>query len=128
MPSRDTLEAFITLVEAGQHVQAIERFYAENATMQENFAAPRGGRDVLVANEQRVMAGTARVESTCVRPVLVEGDTVVIRWIFEFWKHDGRQFRMEELAWQRWAGERIVQEQFFYDPAQFAAPRSQPVR
>ena len=24
----------------------------------------------------------------------------------------------EELACQRWAGERIAQEQFFYDPAQ----------
>jgi hypothetical protein len=26
---------------------------------------------------------------------------------------------MEELAYQRWDGERIAQEQFFYDPAQF---------
>jgi hypothetical protein len=25
---------------------------------------------------------------------------------------------MEELAWQRWEGERIAEEQFFYDPAQ----------
>jgi hypothetical protein len=25
---------------------------------------------------------------------------------------------MEELAWQRWEGERIVEETFFYDPAQ----------
>ena len=26
---------------------------------------------------------------------------------------------IEELAYQRWEGERIVQEQFFYDPKQF---------
>jgi hypothetical protein len=25
---------------------------------------------------------------------------------------------MEELAWQRWEGERIAEETFFYDPAQ----------
>ena len=31
--------------------------------------------------------------------------------------------RMEELAYQRWDGERIAQEQFFYDPAQFAPTR-----
>jgi len=27
--------------------------------------------------------------------------------------------RIEELAYQRWEGEKIVQEQFFYDPKQF---------
>ena len=26
---------------------------------------------------------------------------------------------VEELAWQRWQGEQIAHEQFFYDPAQF---------
>jgi hypothetical protein len=26
---------------------------------------------------------------------------------------------LEELAYQRWQGDRIAQEQFFYDPAQF---------
>jgi len=25
---------------------------------------------------------------------------------------------MEELAWQRWEGDRIAEEEFFYDPAQ----------
>lgn len=121
MPTPQTLEAFIAMVEGGQHVEAIERFYTEGATMRENLQAPRVGRDRLVANERRVMEGTARVESTCVRPVLVAGDTVVVRWIFEFWKHDGRRFRMEELAWQRWEGERIAEEQFFYDPGQLTS-------
>ena len=26
--------------------------------------------------------------------------------------------RIEELAWQRWQGERIAEEEFFYDSAQ----------
>jgi hypothetical protein len=59
------------------------------------------------------------VESTCVRPVFVNGDHVVIRWIFAFTGLDGQERRMEELAWQRWEGERIAQEEFFYDPGQF---------
>ena len=52
------------------------------------------------------------------RPVLVNGDHVVIRWIFHFAWRDGSVTHMEELAWQRWEGERIAQETFFYDPAQ----------
>ena len=39
--------------------------------------------------------------------------------------HDGSLRRIEELAYQRWDGEQIVQEQFFYDPKQFA-PRPKP--
>jgi ketosteroid isomerase-like protein len=118
MPTPETLEAFIGMVEAGRHVEAIERWYTEDASMQENGGEPRVGRDVLAANEQRVMDGTAAVVSTCVRPVFVAGDHVVIRWIFEFERKDGRRLRMEELAYQVWRGERIAQEQFFYDPAQ----------
>jgi hypothetical protein len=60
------------------------------------------------------------VTSTCVRPVFVHGDRVVIRWIFEFVGLDGTVRRLEELAYQRWEGELIAEEQFFYDPAQFA--------
>jgi hypothetical protein len=50
--------------------------------------------------------------------VFVSGDRVVIRWIFRFEWLDGTVTRMEELACQRWEGERVVQETFFYDPAQ----------
>jgi len=53
------------------------------------------------------------VVSTCVTPVFVNGDHVVIRWVFEFTGQDGRKSRIEELAWQRWEGEQIAQETFF---------------
>jgi hypothetical protein len=118
MPSPDTLEAFIARVEQNAHAQALEEFYTPDSSMQENQSPPRIGRDANVANERRVLARARAVQSTCVRPVLVNGDHVVIRWIFRFEWLDGTVTRMEELAWQRWAGERIAEETFFYDPAQ----------
>jgi hypothetical protein len=118
MPSTATLEKFITRVCENAHAEAIEEFYVERASMRENMDPPRVGRDTLVANERRVLARAQSVTSTCVRPVFVTGDHVVIRWIFEFEWPDGRRTRIEELAYQRWEGERIAEEQFFYDPAQ----------
>lgn len=118
MPSPETLERFIARVEQNAHAEAIEEFYTIDASMQENQDVPRVGRDLLVAHEKQVLARARSVRSTCVRPVFVAGDRVVIRWIFEFEWLDGRRTRMEELAYQRWDGERIAQEQFFYDPAQ----------
>jgi hypothetical protein len=118
MPSQDTLERFIARVEENAHADAIEEYYAENASMQENDLPPRVGRDVLLANERAVLARSRSVKSKCVRPVFVNGDHVVVRWIFEFERHDGSRIRMDELAYQRWQGDRIVEEKFFYDPRQ----------
>jgi hypothetical protein len=121
MPSADTLERFIALVESNAHDVACEQFYAEHSTMRENRALPRVGRDAHVANEKRVLARAKSVRSRCVRPVLHDGDHVVIRWVFDFEWLDGTRTHMEELAWQRWEGERIAEETFFYDPAQRVA-------
>jgi len=118
MPSTTTLQAFIARVQSNAHAQAIEEFYAEDASMQENGAPPRRGRDALVRNELAVLARARSLTSACVHPVFVNGDRVVIRWIFNFDWLDGTHTRIEELAYQRWDGERIVEEQFFYDPAQ----------
>ena len=96
-------------------------FYTEGASMQENAAPPRVGRDNLVANERKVLARAKAVTSQCVRPAFVNGERVVIRWIFEFRWLDGSTTRMEEIAYQRWEGERIAEETFFYDPAQRVA-------
>jgi len=118
MPSPEVLERFIARVESNHHAEAIEEFYTPDASMQENETTPRVGRDGLVENERKVLARMKSVKSTCVRPVFVSGDRVVVRWIFEFETLDGRSIRMEELAYQRWEGERIAEEKFFYDPKQ----------
>ena len=122
MPTAETLEKFIERVEQNAHIEALEEFYTADSSMQENQSPPRIGREAHVANEHRVLARATKVSSKCVRPVFVSGDRVVIRWIFRFEWPDETVTRMEELAYQRWEGERIVDETFFYDPAQ-RAPR-----
>jgi hypothetical protein len=120
MPSRETLERFIAHVESNDHVGAIREFYTEGASMRENMKEPRVGRAALMEREAKTMAQARSVRSQCVRPVFVEGDRVVVRWTFDFEWPDGTRTHMEELAYQRWEGERIAEEQFFYDPAQLA--------
>lgn len=118
MPDRERVAALVAMVERGKYVEAIEEFYTEDATMQENGAPPRGGRDVLVEGECRVLAAHKEARTLPGSWFLLEGDRVVIHWTFVFTRLDGRSFRMEELALQRWRGERIAEERFFYDPEQ----------
>jgi hypothetical protein len=121
----ETLERFIARVEQNAHAEAVEEFYTVDSSMQENQAIPRIGRGAHVANERKVMARAKAVRSECVRPVFVNGPYVVIRWIFHFEWLDGTVTHMEEIAYQRWDGERIAQETFFYDPAQRVPRKAQ---
>jgi len=118
MPSQSTLERFIARVEESAHAEAVEEFHIPESSMRENQSVSRVGRDHHIANERKVLAQARTVESRCLRPVFVNGDNVVIRWLFRFEWLDGTATQMEELAYQRWVGERIADEQFFYDPAQ----------
>lgn len=126
MPTAETLERFIARVEQNAHAEACEDFYNEDSSIQENQLAPRVGRDAHVSNERKVLARAKSLRSECVRPVFVNGDRAVIRWIFHFEWLDGTVTHMEELAYQRWEGERIAEETFFYDPAQRVPEKVQP--
>jgi SnoaL-like domain len=120
MPTPATLERFIACVESNDHVKAIADFYADDSSMQENQQPPRVGRLKNMAHEQAVMDRTASVQSRCIRPAFVQGDHVVIRWVFDFVMKDGKTRRIEELACQRWEGQKIKEETFFYDPKQMS--------
>jgi len=118
MPTLETMERFIARVEQGFHAEAIEEFYLEHGAIRENQSPPRVGRANLVAGERKVLARARSVQTTCVRPYFIAGSNAVLRWIFRFEWLDGTVTEMEELAYQRWEGEQIAEEQFFYDPAQ----------
>ncbi|HET6970893.1 MAG TPA: nuclear transport factor 2 family protein [Phenylobacterium sp.] len=118
MPSQAAVDAFVAHVLSEDHVGAIETWYAEDASMQENQEAPREGRDGLMAHEQQMLSRVAGVRTELLAPPLVNGDQVAIRWRFTFTTRSGRERALEEVAWQIWKGDRIWRETFFYDPAQ----------
>ena len=118
MPSRSRVAEFVSYVEAGKYVEAISDFYAETAFMKENFAEPRIGRDNLIRHERAVLAGLAQMRTERVGAVLIDGDRVAINWVFEMTGRDGKKRLLDEVTLQKWSGERIVEEQFYYDPGQ----------
>ena len=116
MPSRARLDEFIAVVVSGDHAGAIERYYTEDASMQENAAAPRVGRDLLVAHERGILARMSHVYSKAMSSV-VEGDHAAIHWIFELTDKSGKVHEIDEVSLQQWRGDKIFRERFFYDPS-----------
>ncbi|WP_211463926.1 nuclear transport factor 2-like protein [Collimonas silvisoli] len=118
MPSRERVESLIALVVQGKYVEAIQEFYTYDASMQENQEPPRKGLQVLVAGEEKALAAFKEIRTLAAKSFLIDGDRVAINWLFELVAHDGRSFQQDEIAYQLWRGDKISEEQFYYDPGQ----------
>ena len=118
MPSREHVEAFVKMVEAGEFVEAMEAYYADDATMQENNEPPRIGLPALIAHERHNIKTYGRSKARSLSPPVIDGDRVVIHWEFVSRTAGDAVVRLEELALQTWRGDRIASERFFYDPRQ----------
>jgi ketosteroid isomerase-like protein len=117
MPTKERLRDFIATCERGEFVEALQNFYTDDATMQENDTPPRVGLPALVENEEAMMA-RARFDVKKAVSFVHDGDRVAINWLFEFEVKGVGRLRMDEIAYQEWRGDRVFRERFYYDPAQ----------
>ena len=117
MPDRARVEAFIAAVVGGDHVQAIADYYHDDAHMQENLKDARRGRSVLMEHEANALKRLKHMHTHPNPPFAVNGDDVFINWTFDATAPDGTTRRLIEVAHQRWKGDRILEERFYYDSA-----------
>ena len=120
MSIRDSVERLIQLVERGQFLEAIESYYAPEASMQENGQPPRVGLPQLLENERKAMARFKIIHVSQAASYVVDGNRVAINWIFDVTDQRGGRYVLDEIAYQEWQDGKIVKERFYYDPAQRA--------
>lgn len=122
MPTRERVQDFIDRMVRHESLELMPDFYAEDATAQENGKPPRVGLQALMANEKKAL-DRYTFESVRAASFVVEGDRVAINWVLEM-VAGGRRFRLDEIAYQEWRGDKIVRERFFYDPAEMPQPQA----
>ena len=109
----------ISLVEKGQMLEAMNRYYAENVAMQENVSPPTVGFAENYAREEAFYGSLAALKFNLVS-VVVEGDRAAINWVFDYTTAEGTQYRMDEIAIQTWRDGKVVHERYIYDPGSLA--------
>jgi hypothetical protein len=117
MSVTESVKKLISLVENGKFLDAIQQFYAEGASMQENNAPPRVGLPALLENERKFLT-TVKFNVSRAESFVVDGNRAAINWIFEFTDPKGQKRRLDEVAYQVWQDGKIIRERFYYDPAQ----------
>lgn len=117
MPTRERVLAYIAAMEGGDHVAGVAEFYHEDASVRENQNPAHVGRDKLIAREREAQT-KFKIITHPARRVLIDGDQVVVNWVFDIIDKSGVARRLDELSIQRWRGDRIADEQFYYDTRQ----------
>ncbi|HYL35867.1 MAG TPA: nuclear transport factor 2 family protein [Bryobacteraceae bacterium] len=118
MSIRESVEKLIQLVERGQFLEAIQNFYAPDASMQENSQPPRAGLPALLENERKALARFKILHQHRAASYVVEGNRAAINWVFEITEQSGKRYILDEIAYQEWQDGKIVKERFYYDPGQ----------
>lgn len=105
------------LLEAGDTLTLIERFYAPDVCVFENRALARSGRDACLAYERKQLAKQpeplrVRVQSMAVN---AQDGVVFMEYTLRFMGPEQRPMRLEQVSVQRWHRDRIVEERFYYE-------------
>lgn len=74
----ETIENFIKAVENERHDKVIEKFYTDDASIQENQNEPRVGKEHLIKNKQNMLNKALVVNSKCIRPIFQTGNQVIL--------------------------------------------------
>ena len=101
------------MILAGDFDGAYEKFYAEDAVLQENTDEPRAGKALNRAREATFLESMEKVDPPVLVSSLVDGMRSASEWIYGFTFRDGRQVKIEESAVRQWKDGLVVRERFY---------------
>lgn len=100
----------------GQILEAFDKFYAEDVTMQENEEAPTVGKAANRINEEAFAGNITEFRGAAVKNVIVSDDLTVVEWDFDFTHAEWGVRNYTQIAVQRWNAEgQIINEKFYYN-------------
>ena len=101
----------------GQMLEAFEKYYHDDVVMVEATGEVREGKDVNREFEKNWVASIKEMHGGGVTAVASDeaaGITMVETWM-EATFQDGSRMKMEEVAVQKWQGDKIIHERFYYN-------------
>ncbi|MBE7176616.1 MAG: nuclear transport factor 2 family protein [Mucilaginibacter polytrichastri] len=104
------------MLEAGQLMDAFEKYYAEHVVMEELGEEPRRGKETNRKAELDFLGSVSEFHGSGVTAIAADEEnkvTFVESWMDISFK-DGSRVNMEQVAVQRWEDGHIVYEKFYH--------------
>lgn len=120
MSYHDKAKDMYDMLAKGKLLDAFEKYYHNDVVMIEATGESRKGKEANRKFELDFMGTIKDMHGTGVRAITSnekEGTTMVESWMDVTMK-DGKRHMMEEVAVQKWKGDQIIQERFYYNMGQ----------
>ena len=98
----------------GRVMEAMDEFYAEEVSMQENLDAPTVGRAANIEREKEFLANVKEWKRFEVKSIGIDGDIALVESISEFVTQDGTNVHSEQVSRSVWKDGKIVDERFYH--------------
>lgn len=113
----DNVSTFIRLLKSGESLRAMQEFYHEEVVVFENRELARAGLRKCLDYERSQLATqptppSFKVTSSAINPATHH---VFLEYVVRFSDPNGRPLRLDEVAVQKWEGDKIVEERFYYE-------------
>jgi hypothetical protein len=104
------------LILQGKLLDAFEKYYAEDVTMQENENPVTVGKNACRINEEAFVKGITEFRSAAVKNTIICDNISVVEWDFDFTHKDWGQRTYTQISVQRWNDDgQIINEKFYYN-------------
>lgn len=103
------------LIIRGETAKAMELFYADNVTMQENEDEPRVGKAVCIKHERLILKKVKEVNFRLLNEALdTKKNVVFAEWEITFITRTGKKIKFTEVSVQHWHKGQIIRGKFYY--------------
>lgn len=97
----------------GKIMEAFERFYADDCTLQEGAEAPIVGKDANRDREQTFVGGLTELRAARLEDVAVGDDVTMSVWHFDYTHGEWGSHTYDQVAVRKWRDGKIVSERFY---------------
>lgn len=102
------------LVLEGKALEAFEKFYHEDVTMQENENWPVVGKEANRKREIQFFDSITEFRSAEVKGLAVNGNLSFVIWHYDYTHSEWGEKNYTQVSVQQWKDGQIIREQFFY--------------
>lgn len=104
------------MIQEGKIMEAMNTFYHDDLVMAENDGDPVEGLAANLEREQQFVDNTTWYGLE-LKGVTVGENLTMVQWHMDFHAtHYGNRLRFTQVAVQRWRGDKIYDERFYYSP------------
>jgi ketosteroid isomerase-like protein len=103
-----------SLMLQGKAIEAFEKYYAEDVSMQENENPPTVGKAANREREQAFFSGVTEFRGATIHSVAVGDNVSMVESTMDYTHKDYGVRKATQVAVQKWKDGKIVHEKFYY--------------